>query len=97
MEIKLDKEEIAKALLKKALGYDVEESVEEFSINEKSGKLQKNKTKVSKKHIPPDIPAVKTLFEMFEGEKSKYDNMTEEELLKERAKLLEELSLVEDN
>lgn len=89
--MKIDKEKIAKALFKKAIGYDVEESVEEFFVDEESGELKKGKTKVSKKHLPPDIPAAKTLFELCELDEDKYDRMTEEELLKERAKILEEL------
>jgi len=90
MAIKINKDKIAKALFKKAVGYDFEESVEEFCVNE-SGDMIKNKKKVNKKHLPPDVPAVKALFELCGSPEGKYDNMTEEELLIERAKILEEL------
>lgn len=94
----LDKEKIMSELLKKALGYDVEEIVEEFLVDEESGKLKKNKRKVSKKHIPPDLPAVKAIFELCEKEtKTKYENMTEEELLKEKKRLLNLLKEDEKN
>ncbi|MBO4412449.1 MAG: hypothetical protein J5779_00320 [Clostridia bacterium] len=90
MAIKIDKDKIATALFKKAVGYDFEESVEEFCVNE-NGEMVKNKEKINKKHLPPDVPAVKALFELCVTDTGKYDNMTEEELLIERAKLLEEL------
>ena len=89
--MELKKEKIEQALLKKAMGYDFEESVEEFSLDEENGEYKPSKKRVSKKHMPPDIPAMKALLSMCESS-NKYDLMTEEELLKERARLLEELS-----
>ena len=96
--MEFEKEKVLDALLKKALGYDLEETVEEFSIDEQSGKMKKNKKKISKKHLPPDISAMKTLLEFFDSKTAgKYDNMTEEELLREREKLLNMLSQNENN
>ena len=89
--MKLNKEKIEKALLKKAMGYSFEESVEEFSIDEENGKLKPSKKRVSTKHMPPDIPAMKTLLSLYGENKNKYEMMSEEELLKERARLLQEL------
>jgi hypothetical protein len=51
--VKLDK-----ALLKKALGYQVKEVVEEYIIDkEDQDKLVLHKKKVTKKDIPPDMTA----------------------------------------
>lgn len=88
--MELKKEKIEKALMKKAMGYDFEESVEEFSLDEENGKYKPCKKRISKKHMPPDIPAMKALLSLCDNS-SKYDLMTEEELLKERARLLQEL------
>ena len=88
--MKIKKEIIKDALIKKAMGYSFEESVEEFSLDENDGKYKPCKKRVSTKHMPPDIPAMKALLSICDSQ-SKYDLMTEEELLKERAKLLEKL------
>lgn len=87
----MDKQKIEQALFKKAMGYDFEESVEEFCLDEENGKYKPIKKRVSKKHMPPDIPAMKALLSMSENQNNKYDLMTEEELLKERTRLLNEL------
>lgn len=87
--MKLEKEKIVQALLKKALGYDAEETTEEFVVDEQSGRLKKNKKKISKKHLPPDITAVKTLLGICEDDlKNKYESMSEKELLEEKTRLL---------
>lgn len=95
---KEEKEKVTMALFKKALGYDFEEVTEEFSLDEESGRLLKNKVKINKKHLPPDLSAVKELINLYgETNVSKYDNMTEDELLEERKKLLKELELASKN
>ena len=79
-----------KALIKRALGYSSKEVVEEFSSDE--GNLVLTKRKVTKKNIPPDITAVKVLLEMYSNsENLDFSNMTDEELLVERDKLLQRL------
>lgn len=89
---KENKQQVTDALLKKAIGYNFEEVVEEFSFDEESGQMKKSKVKVNKKHSPPDMTAVKTLLSLNENQITKYDTMTEDELLIERKKLLEELA-----
>ena len=77
------------ALYKKAVGYDVEETTEEYAIDEENNsKLVKRK--VSKKHYPPDLSAAKTILEMFSDEKD-YSNMSDEELEQERKELIKYL------
>ena len=74
------------------MGYDFEESVEEFSVDDENGNYKPCKKRISKKHMPPDIPALKALLLLSDENKNKYDEMTEEELLAERARLLERLA-----
>lgn len=77
-----------KALVKRALGYLNREVTEEF-CKEKE-KMVLTKRKVTKKNVPPDITAVKVLLEMYgENQNLDFANMTDEELLIERDKLIE--------
>lgn len=76
------------ALLKKAIGYDTSEIIEEFSEND--GQVVLVKKKVTKKSVPPDMTALKMLLE---GEnRADVTTMTEEELKAERKRLLKELA-----
>ena len=83
------------ALYKKALGYDSIETVEEYLVDEDNNE-RLTKRKVSKKHIPPDISAAKTLLEYF-TESDDFANMTDEELEAEKLELLKYLAEVELN
>ena len=56
------------ALIKKAVGYEVEELVEEFSVDD-TQKPTLVKKKRSTKHFPPDISAIKILLSYY-GEKT---------------------------
>lgn len=49
--------EIENALYKSAMGYDVEETVEELRFNKKTGKNELVVTKRTKRHIPPSNTA----------------------------------------
>ena len=62
-----EKEDINRALMKKALGYTAEETVEEYSMKE-DGEVLLSKKKVTKKNVPPDITALKILLESKEQE-----------------------------
>lgn len=85
---KISEKEIKQALYKKALGYDANEVVEEFVLDE-SGDYKLSKRKVTKKHISPDLSAVKLLLEKVEKKSEKYSKMTDEELIREKLKLIE--------
>lgn len=78
-----------KALIKRALGYTNKEVTEEFSSD--NGEMKLTKKKVTKKNVPPDITAVKVLLNMYSDNDLDLVNMTDEELLLERDKLLEKL------
>lgn len=79
-------ERIQKALLKRALGYDVSETVEEYAKNGEDMTIVRKK--VTKKNVPPDITAVKMLLENFEDDKHSTANMSDQELEKEKLRLL---------
>lgn len=79
-----EREDIYKALLKKAMGYTADESVEEFSAEEEGLRLLKKK--VTKKHVPPDVSALRVLLSL--GSEKSISEMTDEELEREKARLL---------
>lgn len=81
--VKQEKDEILDALKKKAKGYRAEECVEEMAIVD--GRLELVKRKVSVKDIPPDVSAAKLLLE---GADEPEIELSEEELLKERDRLM---------
>ena len=83
-----EEEEIKKALLKKALGYVADEVVEEYVLGE-DGEEKLSKRKVTKKHISPDISAIRVFLERYDTNlSSEIKNMSDEELLAEKAKLI---------
>lgn len=77
---------IRKALLKRALGYDTSEVVEEYAKNDDDMTVVRKK--VTTKNVPPDISAAKMLLEDIEKVKDDYADMTDEQLAKERERLL---------
>ena len=76
------------ALLKKALGYTCEEVVEEYGQTEDGFSLTKKK--VTKKHVPPDLGAIRAYLEL-EGVDDTIADMSMDELLAERQRLIAEL------
>ena len=80
-------ENLRNALLKKALGYSVTETIEEYAGNEE-GDVKLLKKKVTKKKVPPDVTALKMLLDENKVSVSEY---TDEQLEKERQRLLKEL------
>lgn len=78
------KDKLNEALVKKATGYVVEESVLEYGMCDDELKLVKKK--VSQKYYPPDISAINLLIE---GEdKNDFENLTMEQLEQEKNRLL---------
>ncbi len=93
MEKDLDyNKKLNKALIKRALGYLNKEVTEEFCKEDEGQKMILTKRKVTKKNIPPDMTAVRVLLEMQQESKEiDFANMSDEELLIERDKLIEKL------
>lgn len=72
-------------MLKKALGYYVEESVEEYDENDNV-----TKRRVSMKYVPPDTAAIKAVLER-ESKLSELKGYSDEQLAVLKAKLLSKL------
>lgn len=87
-----DSEKLSKSLLKKALGYTVDEVVEEYVSEGEGDGMKLVKKKITKKHIPPDISAVKTLLESFGEEDTPLNEKTDEELLQMREAIIAEIA-----
>ena len=90
-ETKISEEKLKTALLKKALGYEAKETIEEYVSEE--GEIRLTKKKVTKKNVPPDITAIKLLL----GEQTPLQEMSDEELLAERERLIGLLKGAEEN
>ncbi len=78
------------ALIKKALGYDATEVVEEY-VSSDEGEIKLTKKKVTKKNVPPDMSALKILLEQNDRPIAE---MSDEELEIEKERLLK---LLRDN
>ncbi len=91
-------EKIKKALLRRALGYDASETVEEYAKN--GDEMTIVRKKITTKNVPPDITAAKLMLESI-GEKSKdLSALSNEELNAEKLRLLallKEKSKIENN
>lgn len=83
----MDEKDLKKALEDKALGFDCDEIVEEYSTD-KDGTSYLCKRKITKKHNPPDLSALKFLLEQNSFDKE-IDNMTDGELQTEFQRLLQ--------
>lgn len=77
--------QINEALLKVALGFQVAEVTEEYA--EVDGAMKLTKRKRIKKDVPPDLKAVQLL--LAEAGGTGYSVMSDEELERERERLLE--------
>lgn len=86
----MKKQDVMSTLLKRAMGYTVEEIVEEYAGDEKGGELIKRK--VTTKPVPPDVTALKTYIELSRQDDG-YASMSDGELELERERLINELTL----
>ncbi len=80
------RDDILDAVVKRACGYAAQETVEEFAVVD--GSLELVKRKITTKDVPPDMAAAKMLFES--GDVS---DLTDEQLEKERTRLIKELNI----
>ncbi|MBP5308380.1 MAG: hypothetical protein J6Z34_04510 [Clostridia bacterium] len=80
------KQLVEEALLRRAVGYDATETVEEYA--ECDGEIKLVKRKVSIKNVPPDVAAAKLVME---ENVAGVADMTDEELSAEKERLLAEL------
>ena len=87
------KTDLENALIKKALGYDATEVVEEYS-SDSEGEIRLLKKKITKKNVPPDMTALKFLLDETEKDLTQ---MTDEELFNEKVRLLNILKEIHNN
>ena len=81
------------ALIKRAIGGNCEETVEEYASEGEESALKLVKRKVSTKYNPPDLAAVKALLD-YEG--CAAADMSDAELIAERDRLLREIKAETD-
>lgn len=89
----VSKDELIAVLIKKALGYDVTEVVEEYAGGEE-GEVKLLKKKVTVKNIPPDITALKLLID---ERQQPVEEMTDEQIQVEKERLLTLLGEIQKN
>ena len=80
----MSEQDIKAAIMKVALGYSLEEVTEEYGVED--GQLKLVKRKETKKDVPPDLKAVKLLMD-----DKDYSALSDEELEREKQKLLKQL------
>lgn len=88
------REQLKSVLMKKAFGYDVQETVEEY-VSGDDGDVKLSKRKVTVKPVPPDVTALKLLISG--GEEKELSEYTDEELETEKDRLINMLYLNEKN
>ena len=81
----LSDKKVKAALVKKALGFDATEIVEEY-VSDEQGDIRLSRKKVTTKNVPPDVTALKMLLE---DDAAPVIKMTDDELEEEKARLLE--------
>lgn len=88
---KLSQKELDNALYKKAVGYQTDEIVEEYVYDE-SGDFKLNKKKITKKFVSPDLQCAKMLLDKLkDNSKPKLREVSDEELLLEKQKVIKDL------
>ena len=85
--INLD-EKILKILKECIIGTTAKETSNEYILDEETGKMKLVKQKVSEKFLPPNSDIVKLFYQHCFGEEKDYENLTDEELILEKQRLL---------
>ncbi len=85
------KELVEQALLRRAVGYDATETVEEFA--ECEGEIRLVKRRISTKNVPPDVSAAKMVMEECGRDFCRLDDR---ELAEEKQRLLRLLKESDD-
>ena len=62
-----------------------------YVLDEESGKMKLVKQKVSEKSLPPNVDLLKLIYPHFIEKENYYDRLSDEELEKEKQRLLKEL------
>lgn len=90
-------EETLSALKRCLTGSICKETTSEYVLNEETKKMVMVKQKVSEKTIPPNPDLMKLIFQKLNDEQTDYNSLSDEELKKEKLRLLRELKVMEEN
>ena len=91
----MKRKKIKELLLKAAKGYQVNEVTVEYS--EVNGQMQVTKRKEIKKEVPGDLKALQLLIESEHMGSGGFSDWSDEELDKEKERLLKQLKLGDEN
>ena len=83
--------ETLKALKSCIEGLTTKETVTEYVLDEETGKLKVTKKKVSEKNLPPNVDLLKLIYPTMVEKKVDYHSLSDEELEKEKQRLLKQL------
>ena len=83
--------ETLKALKSCIKGLTTKEVVTEYVLDEDTGKMKVVKQKINEKSLPPNVDLLKLIYPHLVEEKTNYESLTDEELEKEKQRLLKEL------
>ena len=95
MNRNLSGKKLKELLLKAAKGYEVAEITNEYA--EVNGKMQLTKRKEIKKEVPGDLKALQLLLETVDSDVMRETTLSDEELEKEKQRLLNQLKKEELN
>ena len=80
--------ETLKALNASIKGLVTKEVITEYQLDEESGDLKVVKQKIAEKHLPPNVDLLKLVYPDFVSSKRDYEKLTDDELEKEKVRLL---------
>jgi len=83
--------ETLKALKSCIEGLTTKETVTEYVLDEETGKLKVAKKKVSEKNLPPNVDLLKLIYPTMVEKKVDYNSLSDEDLEKEKQRLLKQL------
>ena len=72
-------------------GMTIKEITTEYVRDEDSGDMIQTKQKICEKSVPPNIDIIKLIYQKLSENKRDYESFTDEELEKEKTRLLNEL------
>lgn len=81
----MNHDDIMEAVVKRAVGYEARETVEEYAMVD--GSLELVKKRITTKDVPPDMTAAKLIFDDCD-----YSALSDEQLEEEKKRLLSELA-----
>ena len=80
-----------KALKQTIAGLTLTETTTEYTLDEETGKLKIVKQKIQEKMLPPNVDLMKMLYQQVVEPKNNFEELSDEELEKEKQRLLKEL------